>query len=308
MSDDVFTTGSDEAASEDTAPQEPEEPMAGSFPDAADAGGDDGGGLGMLGPIEIPSTSRLLVGLGGAVMALSTLLSWVEVNLQGFPNVAGAGFTTRGVGLAVLLVGLAFLLRRMAAGITLGMALGAFGATLIFIVLVGTGSGRLGAGAWVGLIGAAIALLGALLTTFESDDRPGLEFHPMPAAAGAVLAVIASFWLDWVPNPGSWIAGHDRMGYSLSGVDMAVLFGLPVLILGGIALIFTVDLVSVPRKVLEGRRQALLLICQVAGIAIVVIAGSNALNGAFFGFTSFGSAPIVALVGGIMLTRSIKEA
>ena len=289
---------------------DPEEPTADSTPEAADEGADNGGSTGMLGSIEIPLTGRLLVRMGGAVMALSALLSWLELNISGFPNVSGAGYTTRGVGLAVLLVGLTFLLRPGAVGVTLGMALGAFGATLIFIVLVGTGSGLLAAGAWVGLIGTAIALLGALLEVFESGDRPRLDFHPLPAALGAVLAVVASFWLDWVLNPSAWIGGlNDEWREApFNGVDMGVLFGLPILILGGIALVFTVDLVSAPRKVLEGRRQALLLICQAAGVAIVVIAGSNALNGALFGYSAFGSGPLVALVGGIMLTRSIHHA
>lgn len=49
-------------------------------------------------------------------------------------------------------------------------------------------------------------------------------------------------------------------------------------------------------------------ICRAAGIGIVVIAGSNVLAKTVLGYEFFGSAPIVALVGGIMLTRSIKEA
>ena len=49
------------------------------------------------------------------------------------------------------------------------------------------------------------------------------------------------------------------------------------------------------------------MVSQAAGVAIIVIAGSNVLA-MVFGNNAFGSAPIVALVGGIMLTRSIKEA
>ena len=58
---------------------------------------------GMLGDIEIPSTGRMLVGLGGAVMALSTLFSWGELGADSFPNIAGVG--TSGSGPLVALVG-----------------------------------------------------------------------------------------------------------------------------------------------------------------------------------------------------------
>ena len=299
MTDDVFTTRSHEPASQDTAAQEPEDPIAPSSPETADEGGDDGGGAGMLGPIELPSTGRLLVGLGGAVLALSTLLSWVEAGPDSFPNIAGVGTSAYGVGLAVFLVGLSLLLRSKSVAATLGMALGAFALTLISIILIGADNDLFGIGAWVGLAGAAVAILGALQLGFESDERPDLEFHPLPAALGAVLAVIASFWLDWVAGTASGTVG---------GLDFDVLFGFPILILAGIALVFAVELISVPQMVMEGRRQALLMIAQAAGVGIVVIAGSNVLATMVLGYDSFGSGPIVALVGGIMLTRSIKEA
>ena len=299
MSDDVFTTRSDEPASQDTAAQEPEEPIAPSPPETADAGGEDGGDSGMLGPIELPSTSRLLVGLGGAVMALSTLFSWVEAGPDSFPNIAGVGTSVYGVGLAVFLVGLTLLLRSKSVAATLGLALGAFALILISIVLIGTDNDLFGVGAWVGLAGAAVAVLGALQLAFESSERPNLDFHPIPAALGAVLAVVASFWLDWVAG---------SVGGSVGGLDSDVLFGLPILILAGIALVFAVDLISVPQMVMEGRRQALLMISQAAGVGIIVIAGSNVLATVVLGYESFGSGPLVALVGGIMLTRSIKEA
>lgn len=294
MNDDVSTTESDEPMPEDYASKEPEEPMAESAPEAPDDGGGDGGGAGMLGSIEIPSTGRLLVGAGGAVMALSTLLSWLKAGPDSFPNIAGVGMSTLGVGLVVFLVGLSLLLRCKSVGATLGMALGAFAITLIFIVLIGTDSDFLGFGVWLGLAGTAVAVLGALQLAYESNDRPTLEFRPMPAALGAALAVVASFWLDWVSGP-------------INGLDSDVLFGLPILILAGIALVLTVELMSVPRMVLEGRRQALLVIAQTAGVAITVIAGSNVLA-TVIGNDAFGSGPLVALVGGIMITRSIREA
>ena len=294
MNDDVSTTEFGQPMPEDSTAQEPEEPMAQGSPEAADGDGGDGEGPGMLGPIEIPPTSRLLVGLGGVVMVLSTLLSWLKTGPDSFPNTSGIGVSTFGVGLTVFLVGLSLLLRSRSVAATLGLALGAFAIALIFIVLIGADSDLLGVGPWVGLAGAAVAVLGALQLAYESDDRPSLEFHSLPAALGAVLAVVASFWLDWVDGP-------------ISGLDSDVLFGLPVLILGGLALVLIVELISVPRMVLEGRRQALLAASQAAGVAIIVITGSNVLA-MLFGNSAFGSASIVALAGGIMLTRSIKEA
>ena len=94
----------------------------------------------------------------------------------------------------------------------------------------------------------------------------------------------------------------------LGGIDPDVLFGYPVLILGGIALVCAVEVMSVPRTVLESRRQVLLMIGQVAGVGISVVAGANVLGSVFLGLFAFGSGPLVALVGGILITRSIKQA
>ena len=301
MSDDAFASRSDEPASEDTAAEEPEEPMVEGSPEAADVGGDDGGGTGMLGPIELPSTGRLLVGLGGAVMALSTLLSWLEVGPDSFPNIAGVGMSTRGVGLAVFLVGLSLLMRSRSVGKTIGLSLGALGVIVVFIVLFERVDGWLAAGVWIGLAGSGVALVGALLQGLETNERPTLDISPGPAALGAVLAVVAAIWLDWLLS----FAVLDAV--PLNGLDHDVLYGFPVLILGAITLVLTVDLLSVPRMVMEGRRQALLLICQVAGIAITVVAGTNVL-GMVLGVSGYSSGPLVALVGGVMITRSIKEA
>lgn len=308
MNDDASTTESGQSMSEDTAAQVAEPPMVDSSPGAADEGGNGEGGNGMLGPIELPSTSRLLVGLGGAVMALSTLFSWVKWGSDSFPNIAGVGLSTIGVGLAVFLVGLSLLLRPKSVGVTLGMALGAFAITLIFIVL--NDGEALGFGAWLGLAGTAVAVLGTLQQVFESDDRPTLDLNHMSAALGAILAVVASFWLDWVLGfsqfPGGM--GSEWLEGPINGIDTEVLFGLPILILAGIALVLVVEIVSVPSMALEGRQQALLLICRTAGVAITVIAGSNVLGMMMLGLFTFGSGPLVSLVGGIMLTRSVRQA
>ena len=306
MSDDVFTTRSDEPASQDTAAEEPEEPMVEGSPEAADQSGDEGGAVGMLGPIEIPSSGRLLVVIGGAVMALSTLFSWVELGSDSFPNIAGVGTTTIGIGLAVFLVGLSLVLRSKSVAATMGMALGAFAITLIYIVL--GDRDFLAFGIWLGLAGTAVAVLGAFLLALESSDRPDLEASLMPAALGAALAVVASFWLDWILSSGSLFPSGLGDEGPLNGLDADVLFGIPVLILAGIVLVLVVELISVPRMGLEGRRQLLLTICRTAGIAITVIAGSNVLGMFMLGLFAYGSGPLVALVGGVIITRSIKEA
>ncbi len=309
MNDDVSTTESNDPMSQDTAAEEPQEPMVEGSPEAAAEDGDDGGGAGMLGDIEIPSTGRMLVGIGGAAMALSTLFSWVEIGADSFPNIAGVGDSTDGIGLAVFLVGLSLLLRHKSMAATLGLALGAFGVTLTWIMLVGTDNDVLGFGAWLGLAATAVAVVGALLLVYESDERPSLDFHPMEGALGAALAIAAAIFLDWALAAAYFLGGgNPRLGEVVNGLNSDVLFGLPVLILGGIALVFIVELISVPRMVLEGRRQWLLMISQTAGMAIVVIAGSNVLGSAILGFRSFGSGPLVALVGGIILTRSIRQA
>ena len=255
----------------------------------------------MLGPIELPSTGRLLVGMGGAVMALSTLLSWLEMGPDSFPNIAGVGMSTRGVGLAVFLVGLSLLMRSRSVGKSVGLSLGALGVIVVFIVLFERFDGWLAAGVWIGLAGSGVALVGALLQGLETKERPTLDINPGPAALGAVLAVVAATWLDWLLN--LRVMGAEP----LNGLDHDVLYGFPVLILGAITLVLTVDLLSVPRLVMEGRRQALLLICQVAGVAITVVAGTSVL-GMVLGISGYSSGPLVALVGGFMITRSIKEA
>ncbi|WP_419927274.1 hypothetical protein [Candidatus Poriferisocius sp.] len=247
----------------------------------------------MLEATNIPWKGNTLVRFGGAGMALSTLFSWLETGQDGFPNVSGIGASTFGVGLTVFLVGLSLLLRRKSIAVTLGMALGAFAITMIYIVLISVDTSLLGLGAWLGMVGSSVAVLGAVQMVFEPEEQLTMEFQPLPTALGSILAVTASFWLDWVDGP-------------LNGLNSEVLFGIPVLIMAGIALAVTVHLVTVPHKVTEGLRQTLLAISHSAGFAILVIAGSNVL-GLILGNAAFGSGPLVALVGGVMLTRSISQ-
>ncbi len=303
MNDDVSTTASDEPTTED-APAEALEV------EAVSESTDDGGGetnTGMRISFEVPSAGRLLVGLGGAIMALSTLFSWWELGNDSFPNIAGVGQSTLGVGLAVLLVGLVLLLKPKSVGATLGLTLGGFAITLIYIFLVGPRHDYLGRGAWIGLAGTVLAVLGALFQALESRERPTLDCRPGPAALGAVLAVVASFWLDWMLEPPLPWGRVDTTG-PLNGLDMDVLFGLPILILGAVALVCVAELVSIPGRQEGAGRSVLLGLSQAAGIAITVIAGSNVLGMVMMGRFGFGSAPLVALVGGVMLIRSIREA
>ena len=307
MNDDVSTTESGQPMPEDSTAQEPGEPIADNPAEAADAGSEDGGGTGMFGSFKVSSKGRKLVSVGGAVMALSTLLSWLEVGNDSLPNIAGVGVSTFGVGSIVFLAGLALVLRRLPVGVTMGIALGALGSTLVYISLVGRDNG-LAAGAWVGLAGSAIAVLGALVLVFKEDDRPPLQLHRSLAALGAALAVVSSFWLDWVLNSSALISDRGRGDEAFNGLHAEVLFGIPILILGGIVLLILVESTSIQSSMSKIGQQWIALLIQMAGVAIAVIAGSNVVGLMMLGIFAYGSGPLVALVGGIMITRSIKQA
>ena len=291
----------------DISAEEPEELIADSSAETADEGSNGGGSTGILGSLEIPSTGRMLVGIGGAAMALSTLLSWVEVGNDSFPNIAGVGVSTLGVGSIVFLAGLLFVLRRLSVGITMGIALGALGSTLVYISLVGTDNG-LAAGAWVGLAGSAIAVLGALVLVFKEDDRPSLQLRRLSAVLGAALAVVASFWLDWVLNSSALISDRGMGEEAFNGLHSEVLFGFPILILGGIVLLLLFESTSIQTSMAKVRQQWIFLLIQMAGVAIAVTAGSNVVGSMMLGVFAFGSGPLVALVGGVVIAHSIKQA
>ena len=235
-----------------------------------------------------------MVRVGAAIMVLSSLLSWLKVGGDSLPHVTGIGGTTLGTGLAVFVLGLSLLLRDWSIGVTLGKALGSFSVTVVFLSIVGTSSGQLDAGPWFGLVGTAVAVVGAVLVAVESVDQAKLELSsPFPAGLGAVLAIVASFLLDW------WMAWPGP----LNGVDPDVSYGIPVLILASVALLLIVggyfELLTISKL---GS-----LIIQVAGISVTVIAGANVLGGMIVGAFVFGSAPLVALAGGILLTSAVRE-
>ena len=263
---------------------------------------------------EVPSSrsainveGRVVVRVGAAIMVLSSLLGWVKVGGDSFPHVTGIGGTTLGTGLAVFVLGLSLLLRDWSIGVTLGKALGSFSVTVVFLSLVGPSSGQLDAGPWVGLVGTAVAVVGAVLVAVESVDHTKLEFSsPLPAGLGAVLAIFASFWLDWVALPVLTGLGFDTNVFDigpLSGVDPDVSYGIPVLILASVALLLIVGVFL--EFLTDGKLVSLII--QVAGISVTVIAGANVLGGMIGGWFVFGSAPLVALAGGILLTSAVRE-
>ena len=256
---------------------------------------------------------RLVVKAGGAIMVLSSLLSWLKDGSDGFPHVSGVGATTFGTGLAVFVLGLSLLLRDWPIGVTLGKALGSFSITVVFLSIVGPSSGQLDAGAWFGLVGTAVAVVGAVLVAVESFDQSKLELaSPFPAGLGAVLAIVASFWLDWVSWPvwnfylgaGSVTDGLGGIG-PFNGLDPDVSFGIPVLIFAAVALVLIADTFW---EFLPGGKRLFSLVIQTAGIAVTVIAGANVLGMVIIGWSVFGSAPLVALAGGILMTSAVREA
>ena len=260
---------------------------------------------------EVPSSrsainveGRVVVRVGAAIMVLSSLLGWVKVGGDSFPHVTGIGATTFGTGLVVFVLGLSLLLRDWSIGVTLGKALGSFSVTVVFLSIVGSSSGQLGVGPWVGLVGTAVAVVGAVLVAVESVDQAKLEFSsPFPAGLGAVLAIFASFWLDWVAYGGLDFATNVVDIGPLNGVDPDVSYGIPVLILALVALLLIVGVYL--EFLTDGKLVSLII--QVAGISVTVIAGANVLGGMIGGWFVFGSAPLVALAGGILLTSAVRE-
>ena len=144
----------------------------------------------------------------------------------------------------------------------------------------------------------------------ESFDRAELELvGPFQAGLGAVLAIAAAFWFDWVfwPVWGLFVGFDDEPdGIDtgvVNGLDPDVPFGIPVLILASVALLLVAGVVV--EFLTNGKLVPLII--QVAGVSIAVVAGANALGGVIVGWSVFGSAPVVALAGGILLTSAVRQ-
>ena len=262
--------------------------------------------------LAVPPIDRLLVLLGAAAMVLSGLLSWIEIGPDAFPNFAGVGAGGGGVGLIVFLIGLALLSRRPQFDTANGVALGAFLASLVAVITlvdVPVGIG-MGAGAWVAMVGSLLALVGVTFGVMHSRARPARTVgHKTVAMLGGALAIIASFWMDWVVFGESGFAAADgTLPFTplvVGGLDGDVATGYPVLILSVLVLFLLLGLLSPTAS--AGMRTNMAMQIRVAGIAIVVLAAGDLL-GSLLSSGPTGSGPILALIGGLMIVRSVGSA
>ena len=254
--------------------------------------------------LAVPPIDRLLVLLGACAMVLAGLLSWINVAPDAFPNFAGIGAGGGGVGLVVFLAGLALLSGRPRIDTANGVALGAFLASLVTVIVLfdeSEGAG-MGAGAWVAMIGSFLALTGIAFATMDPARRPGRQVtHNAVAALGAGLAIIASFWMDWATS------AERAFGESfvVGGLDSDVATGYPVLVLGVLVLLLLLGLLSPSNS--AAMRAKMAMHVRVSGIAMVVLAAGD-LAGSLMTPVLTGSGPILALVGGLMITQSVGSA
>lgn len=245
----------------------------------------------------LPPPQKLLSTLGALLMLIAPLLSWIKAEgLDAFPNLAGAGWSSGGAGVMVLLIGALLLVRRPSAGLAIGRSLGAVLVSLIFILRAGEGT--LAAGAWVGLIGSLLALLGIGLSLTDAANRPALQVSRAGAAAlGAVLAAIGSFWLDWEVSFGT--ASIE------GGLSTETIAGFPVLILAATSLLSLLALLDAGAS--ERAKSMAAFHVQYSGACIAVVAAAAILGAVMAGGT-VSSGPVVALVGAFFVTRSVRPA
>ncbi len=254
--------------------------------------------------LAVPPIDRLLVLLGACAMVLSALLSWIELAPDAFPNFAGIGVGGGGVGLIVLLAGIALLSGRPSVDTATGVALGAFLSSLVAVTLLVDESGGLamGAGAWVAMVGSVLALAGVVFAAVDPSRRPARHVtHSAVASLGAGLAAVASFWLDWPVGPLSSSAGSPFT----SGLDSDVRTGYAVLILGGLSLLLLLGLRSPTTS--PGTRATMAMYIRVAGIAICALAAAE-IAGSLMSSVWTGSGPVLALIGAVAIVRSVGSA
>ncbi|MCY3807807.1 MAG: hypothetical protein OXG91_15185, partial [bacterium] len=174
-----------------------------------------------------------------------------------------------------------------------------------------------GGGAWVAMIGSFVALTGIAFAAMDPARRPGRRVtHNVMAALGTILAIIASFWMDWATSAEGMFApgaggtfGEDLV---VGGLDSDIATGYPVLVLAVLVLLLLLGLLSPSNS--AGVQAKMAMHVRVAGIAVVVLAAGDlagslmgpGLTGSGTGLT--GSGPILALVGGLMITRSVGPA
>ena len=253
----------------------------------------------------LPPPQKLLITLGALLMVIAPLLSWFKAEgLDAFPNLAGAGWSSGGAGVMVLVIGALLLVRRPSAGLAIGRSLGAMLVSLIFILRAADGT--VAAGAWVGLIGSILVILGIGVSLTDADNRPALQVSRAGAALlGAVLAAIGSFWLDWeISFSSETIEG---------GLNTEVIAGFPVLILAIAALLSLLTLLDAGAS--ERAKSMAAFQIQYAGACIAVVAAADILGslmggvgGMMTGGGLVSSGPVVALVGAFFITRSVQPA
>lgn len=267
---------------------------------------------------SLRAEESLVVKIGGIIMVVAALMSWLEPNLGARPKLAGAGPVTGGVGLIVLASGLSFLVRPSRSGFALGRALGGLVAVLIFIVRIETISGNapdVAAGAWIALTGAAIAVFGSVLFLPDSDNDPEHRIDWFPALAGATSAVVGVLFLAWEGSAhGSALDMVFRpFDISADGLSTDLIAGYPILILGSAVLLLAI--LAMVRGGDAAGRQGFLIVCQVSGSVIAILAGMEVAATLMAGNISNHSSsrflilsgPLVALAGGIVLARSVKQ-
>ena len=299
MNDEVVTGQEEQDSAEESA----------SSDEAVTAAGSDEG-VERLITFAMPPTDRLLVWLGGIAMVLAAMLSWIEVAPEAFPNFAGVGAGGGGTGLIVLLVGLALLVRTMKARTVVALALGSFLASLIAVLnLVGEDDGiGMGAGAWVAMVGAAIALAGSSISMTDAKNRPNLRITVLAAPAlGAVLAGVASFALDWgVGLSDSFVTGgFDRAGTG-GGTFIVGRMGIPILVLAVLGLVSLLGTATPTAS--AGANRAFSLVLWIAGVGVGTMAAASVAGSLLTPYVAMGSGPIVALIGGVLMARSVKPA
>lgn len=253
----------------------------------------------------LPPPQKLLITLGALLMVIAPLLSWFKAEgLDAFPNLAGAGWSSGGAGVMVLVIGALLLVRRPSAGLAIGRSLGAMLVSLLFILRAADGT--VAAGAWVGLIGSILVILGIGVSLADADNRPALQVSRAGAALlGAVLAAIGSFWLDWEIS----FSSESLEG----GLNTEVIAGFPVLILAVAALLSLLTLIDAGAS--ERAKSMAAFQIQYAGACIAVVAAADILGSLMGGVGEImtggalvSSGPVVALVGAFFITRSVQPA
>ena len=262
-------------------------------------------------------------------MAVSALLSWIEVDASQPPSAAGIGVTTSGSGLVVLIAGLFLLLWPSTHGSNMGWALGGFTVAIIFIMQVvfiadpydffQLGEKEsLGSGAWVGLGGSAVAFLGTCWGMLVKRDRMSQKIDLFPAIVGAILAITSTFLLSWalVIKIGGEFEERTTLEEVIHGVNKDVITGIPIVVLGGIAIVVILALAA--NLVSSSRTNQLLIgLVRMSGIAIAVLATADilfrvwgfqsiTLSPAYDQFAAMWSGPLVAATGGVVLAWSVR--